>query len=366
MMIKFLDLQSINKKYKQEILDGLTRVFESGWYILGEETEKFEKEFADYCGVNHCIGVANGLDALTLILKAMIIDGTMSPGDEVIVPANTYIATVLAVSANGLVPVLTEPDPDTFILDVEAAERNTNERTRAIMPVHLYGQIAGMDKIQKLATKYNLKIIEDAAQSHGARFNGQHAGSLGDAAGFSFYPGKNLGALGDAGAITTNDDKLASMVRAMRNYGSQEKYYNIYQGINSRLDELQAPVLRTKLRHLDEDNEIRRKVASFYLSSINNKKIKLPSWQDYESHVWHLFVIRTENRADLQGYLTRNGIQTVVHYPVPPHQQQAYKHFSHLSLPVTEQIHRSVLSLPLSPVMTLEEQKKVVDILNVY
>jgi dTDP-4-amino-4,6-dideoxygalactose transaminase len=365
-MIKFLDLQLINDKYKEDILDGINRVVESGWFILGTETDQFEKEFAEFCGVSHCIGVANGLDALTLILRAYLLDGTMNSGDEIIVPANTYIATVLAVSANGLAPVLTEPDFESFIIDPDAAERNITERTKAIMPVHLYGQISGMEQILKLAQRYNLKVIEDAAQSHGAKFNGQRAGSFGDAAGFSFYPGKNLGALGDGGAVTTNDENLANMIRALRNYGSHEKYYNLYQGVNSRLDEIQAPVLRTKLRFLDHDNELRRQVASFYLSSIHNKKIKLPSWHSYEAHVWHLFVIRTENRSDLQSYLTRNGIQTVIHYPVPPHKQQAYKHLSHLSLPITEQIHHHVLSLPISPVMTKAEQQQVVDILNAY
>jgi dTDP-4-amino-4,6-dideoxygalactose transaminase len=363
-MILFLDLKKINLQYKKEIETAMARVLESGWYILGKEVEKFEEEFAAYCGTEYAIGVANGLDALTLILKAYGI----GEGDEVIVPANTYIATILAVSACGANPVLVEPDINSYNLDPNKIEEKITSKTKAIVVVHLYGQAANMDPINEVAKKYNLKVIEDAAQAHGAKYKGKRVGNLGDAAGFSFYPGKNLGALGDGGAITTNDSELASKLKAFRNYGSHIKYENLYKGMNSRLDELQAAILRVKLPHLDGENEKRRKIAEYYLENIKNPKIILPVVEngDRESHVWHLFVIRTENRWGLQKMLEEHGVQTLIHYPIPPHKQEAYSEWNHLSYPITEKIHNEVLSLPISPILTIEEVKKIVDIINKY
>ncbi|OOE00232.1 aminotransferase [Anoxybacillus kestanbolensis] len=363
-MIPFLDLKKINLQYKKEIEAAMARVLESGWYILGKEVEKFEEEFAAYCGTKYAIGVANGLDALTLILKAYGI----GEGDEVIVPANTYIATILAVSACGANPVLVEPDINSYNLDPNKIEEKITSKTKAIMVVHLYGQAANMDPINEVAKKYNLKVIEDAAQAHGAKYKGKRVGNLGDAAGFSFYPGKNLGALGDGGAITTNDSELATKLRALRNYGSHIKYENLYKGVNSRLDELQAAILRVKLPHLDEENEQRRKIAEYYLENIKNPKITLPIVEngDRESHVWHLFVIRTESREHLQKTLEEYGVQTLIHYPIPPHKQEAYSEWNHLSYPITEKIHNEVLSLPISPIITIEEVEKIIDVVNQY
>jgi len=360
--IPFLDLKAINERYRSEIDAAIKNVLDSGWYILGKEVEKFEQEFAQYCGVKHCIGVANGLDALTLIIKAYDFD----KNHEIIVPANTFIATILAISANGVKPVLVEPDINTYNININLIEEKINNNTRAIMPVHLYGQVVDMDKINEIAQIYNLKVIEDSAQAHGALYKGMKTGSLGNASGFSFYPGKNLGALGDGGAITTNDDELAEKIRKIRNYGSAVKYEHLYKGVNSRLDEIQAAILRVKLRYLDSDNRRRREIATIYRQNINNNKIILPKVEAEESHVWHLFVIRTENRDDFQNYLSKNGISTVIHYPIPPHKQSAYKEWHDISYPVSEKLHNQVLSLPISPAMTDEEVYRVIDIVNKY
>lgn len=377
-MIKFLDLQKINLLHQQEIEEAILSTFRSGWYILGEAVEKFEKNFAEYCGVKHCIGVSNGLDALSLILKAYIELDKLHEGDEVIVPANTYIATILSISQNNLIPVLVEPDINTYNIYPALIEEKITSKTKAIMPVYLYGQCADMNAINKIASKYNLLVIEDAAQAQGAQYNDKRTGSLGNAAGFSFYPGKNLGALGDAGAVTTNDDKLAETIKALRNYGSHKKYYNLYKGYNNRLDEMQAAILDVKLKYLDEENQRRREIAKYYSANIKNEKIVLPilnskpvreggfSILNSKNHIWHLFVIRTKQRDKLQKHLIDNGIQTVIHYPVPPHKQEAYKEWNNLSFPITEKIHKEVLSLPISPVMTDEEVVFVVKILNEY
>ncbi|MBU6474343.1 MAG: DegT/DnrJ/EryC1/StrS family aminotransferase [Alphaproteobacteria bacterium] len=363
-MIPFLDLKSLNMKRATELENAFARVLESGWYIRGKEVESFEKEFADYCGTQHCVGVANGLDALVLILRAYKELGKLKDGDEVIVPANTYIATILAVTENNLTPVLAEPEDRTFNIDAAGVKENLSNRTRAVMPVHLYGQTADMAGIRTLAKDKGLLVIEDSAQAHGAYDGNRRAGNLGDASGFSFYPGKNLGALGDAGAVTTNDAELAETVRAIASYGSHKKYENIYQGVNSRLDEVQAALLRVKLKYLDEEITERRAAANFYLSRITNPKVTLPQVREPQAHVWHLFVIRHKNRAALQKALTEKGIQTLIHYPVPPHKQKAYAAWNGLSLPVTERIHEEVLSLPLWPGMGQEQQSAVVEALN--
>lgn len=366
-MIKFLDLQKINHPYTGLFQQKLEDISEKGWYILGDEVKQFERHFADYCGTGYCIGVGNGLDALVLILKAYIALGKLHKGDEVIVPANTYIASILAVLQADLVPVLVEPDAQTFNLDPDLIIANLTSKTKAILPVHLYGQLADMQAINRIAKEHNLLIIEDAAQAHGATDAlGNKAGSLADAAGFSFYPGKNLGALGDAGAITTNDDALARMLYSLRNYGSEQKYYNDHIGYNSRLDELQAAFLGVKLPHLDADNERRKIVANRYLSEIVNPKIQLPVYNGSSNHVFHLFVVRTENRETLQKYLLDNGIQTLIHYPVAPHKQKALAAWNDSSFPLTEKIHREVLSLPISPVMTSDEVGQTIEILNRY
>jgi dTDP-4-amino-4,6-dideoxygalactose transaminase len=351
-MIKFLDLQAINHQYNAELQEACSRVINSGWYISGAEVRAFEEKFASYCGVKHCVGVANGLDALILILRAYKKIGKLKDGDEVLVPANTYIATILAISANGLVPILIEPNEQTYNVDVSLIEQNLTPKTKVILAVHLYGQLADMPAIMNLAEIHNLLVIEDAAQAHGARIEGKTAGNWGHAAGFSFYPGKNLGALGDAGAVTTNDDALATVVRSLGNYGSEIKYHNAYKGINSRLDELQAALLSVKLKHLDAEIERRRAIANAFLNGIKNPKIKLPYIAIQEQHVWHLFVVQVKNRANFQSYLTEQGIQTVIHYPIPPHKQKAYSELNHLNFPLTEKIHDQVLSLPISPVLT--------------
>lgn len=366
-MIKFLDLQKIAQLYEPELSRSVQNVISSGWYLLGNECRSFEKEFSEYCGVKYCIAVANGLDALRLIFRAYIEMNVLSEGDEVIVPANTYIASILAITENRLKPVLVEPSLDTYNIDPERIEAAVTEKTRAILLVHLYGQCAYDAKIAQIARKYGLKIIEDAAQAQGARTpEGRRTGSLADAAGFSFYPGKNLGALGDAGAVTTSDDKLAEVVRSIANYGSSKKYVNDFKGLNSRMDEIQAAVLRIKLKHLDEDNNRRREVAAFYSSNIKNQKLILPSCSHSEAHVWHLYVVRTENRDHLQDHLSRNEIQTLIHYPIPPHKQQAYREWNHLSFPITETIHQQVLSLPISQVLEEEEISRVVEAINSY
>lgn len=364
-MIKFLDLQKINLQYQEEIEANLLETFRSGWYLLGNEVKNFETNLSKYINSPNAIGVANGLDALRLIFKAYQELGQMKFGDEVIVPANTYIASLLAITDNRLKPVFAEPDIETFNLDISKIEALITPKTKAIMVVHLYGQVCWSKELEELAKKYNLKIIEDNAQAIGAKYQGVKTGNLGDAAGFSFYPGKNLGALGDAGAVTCKDDLLAKTIRAIANYGSDEKYVNKYQGLNSRLDEIQATVLDVKLKYIDADNEKRRKIAERYVSEINNSKIILPQLpSDTKEHVWHLFVIRTAKRAELQTYLQENGIQTLIHYPIPPHKQRAYKYWNNLSFPITEKIHEEVLSLPVSPVMSEEEVSQVVKVLN--
>ncbi len=361
-MIPFLDLKSINAQYKKEMLEALEKVIDSGWYVQGTECQAFEEEFAHYCQVAHCIGVANGLDALTLIIRAYKEMGIMSNGDEIIVPSNTYIASILAISENSLVPILVEPNMDTYLIDPEKIEEKITPKTKAIMPVHLYGQTCSMEEINRIAQKYNLKIIEDSAQAHGAYHKDKKAGNLGDASGFSFYPGKNLGALGDGGAVTTNDEALAKTLRALANYGSHKKYENLYQGVNSRLDEIQASLLRVKLKYLDNEIANRKNIAQYYLDNIDNKNIILPTI-DTDS-VWHLFIIRTKKREALQKYLLNNNIQTLIHYPIPAHKQEAYREWNHLTFPITEQIHNEVLSLPISGVQGLEETQKIVKVLN--
>lgn len=369
-MIKFLDLKKINDRYEPEISEAISRVLSSGWYLLGNEVKAFEQEYREFIGARHCIGVANGLDALRLILRSFIELGQMSEGDEIIVPANTYIASILAVSENRLVPVPVEPDISTLNIDPFRIEEKITERTRGIMIVHLYGRNAMHPEIERLRKKYNLKLIEDNAQAHGCIYDGKRTGSLGDAAGHSYYPGKNLGALGDAGAVTTDDDELADVVRTIANYGSKIKYQNLYKGLNSRLDEIQAAILRAKLPHLDTDNQQRRKIAQFYIDNIKNPEVILPSALRSPLsdlfHVWHLFVIRTQNRDRLQKYLNDNGIRTLIHYPLPPHKQNAYREWNDRSYPVTEMIHREVISLPISQVMTDQEAEIVVTTINSY
>lgn len=360
-MIDFFNLKKINEQYRAEIEQALKNVLDSGRYVLGEQVAAFEIEFARYCGVKHCISVANGMDALAQIIKAY----GFSSGDEIIVPANTYIASILAISQNRCSPVLVEPELLGYKIDPSAIEDKITKNTKAIIPVHLYGRICDMAAINRLARQYNLKIIEDAAQAHGAVYEGKKAGALGDAAAFSFYPTKNLGCLGDGGAITTNDDGLAEKLRYLRNYGSREKYINRFKGSNSRLDELQAAVLKIKLKYLDDENRKRRAIAKFYISNIKNSKTTLPQYQD-DSHVFHLFVIRTQNRDQLKRYLESVGIETGIHYPIPPHKQQAYIELARLSLPVTERIHREVLSIPAHIALTREEISEIVEAINGY
>ena len=407
-MIKFLDLKAINDSFEPNLSLAVKRVLDSGWYLQGNEVSAFEKEYNEYLGTKHCIGVANGLDALRLILKAYIELGVMKEGDEIIVPANTFIASILAITDNHLIPVLVEPDINTYNIDPLNIEEKITERTKGIMLVHLYGQIAMHPEIQRLVDKYNLKLIEDNAQAIGAVYNekfkiennklevessspdsyrGQHprltdavgqavsrrTGALGHAAGHSFYPGKNLGCLGDGGAVTTNDDELASVIRALANYGSTKKYVCDFKGLNSRLDEIQAAILRVKLKRLDADNQHRNEIAQFYCENITNRDIALPVYtanfkpetlNPKLSHVWHLFVIRHPQRDKLQKYLADNGIQTLIHYPVPPHKQLAYKQWNNLSLPITEKIHNEVLSLPISQIIKNEEVDLIIKAVN--
>lgn len=368
-MIPFLDLKALNLQYKDELKRACERVIDSGWYIHGSECEAFEDEFAKFCGSKFCVGVANGLDALNLIFRAYKELGVMSENDEVIVPANTYIASILAISMNNLKPVLVEPNLNSYLIDADKIEEKITPKTKAILPVHLYGQTCEMDKILGIAKKYNLKVVEDSAQSHGAYFGEKRSGNLGDASGFSFYPGKNLGALGDGGAVTTNDEELASCIRALANYGSHKKYENLYQGINSRLDEIQAAMLRVKLRYLDAEISARREVANFYLNNIKNENLILPfefgtNAKEIKSHVWHIFAVRSKNRDELQKYLAKHEIQTLIHYPIPPHKQMAYKEWNKQSYPISEQIHAEILSLPMSGVLEKEQIQKVVEVLN--
>lgn len=363
-MIKFLDLQKVTALHEEEIQEAVKKVVSSGRYLHGEETGQFEKEFAAYIGSSYAVGVGNGLDALTLILLAYIANGIMKPGDEVIVPANTYIASILAISRAGLKPVVIEPSPKTLQIDPGLIEAAITPHTRAIMIVHLYGRCAFNRKIGDLAKKYNLKLIEDNAQAHGCLFEGRKTGSLGDAAGHSFYPGKNLGALGDAGAVTTDDHILAQTIRSLGNYGSSKKYIFPYKGLNSRMDELQAAVLRVKLPHLDKENNRRKEIARFYQENIRNYKIEVPQTEDFSANVFHIFPILTDQRDDLQSYLKEKGVETLIHYPVAPHEQQCYSEWDRQWLPITESIHRRELSLPISPVMTDEEAATVVNLLN--
>ncbi|OCR13323.1 DegT/DnrJ/EryC1/StrS family aminotransferase [Helicobacter pullorum] len=359
-MIKFLDLHKINQRFKSEIDLAIREVLESGWYLLGEKNKAFEENFAKYCETKFSIGCANGLDALHLAIRAY----DFPKDSEIIVPANTYIASILAISNCGLKPILVEPNLETYNIDADLIEAKITEKTKAIVVVHLYGQAVEMEKIWELAKKYNLKIIEDSAQAHGAIYQGKKVGNLGDIGCFSFYPGKNLGALGDGGSITTNDEEVAIKIRAIANYGSLIKYENIYKGLNSRLDEIQAAILDLKLQFLDADNQQRREIAKIYRENIKNEKIVLPKPYKEESHVWHLFVIRTKDRDKLQEYLKIKGIQTLIHYPIPPHKQNAYKEWNNLSFPITEKIHKEVLSLPISPAMNKEEAFYIAQILN--
>lgn len=361
-MIKFLDLKKINNRYREEIDSRIKDILDKGWYLQGEENENFTKNFANFCGTKFALGVANGLDALNLIIKAY----GFGNGDEIIVPANTYIATILAISENGCIPILVEPDIKTYNINPDSIEEKITTKTKAIMVVHLYGQAVQMEKIWKIAKKYNLKIIEDSAQAHGAIYQENRTGNLGDASGFSFYPGKNLGCIGDGGAVTTNNEELFNKIKAIANYGSDRKYHHIYKGVNSRLDEIQAAVLDIKLKHLDSDNNKRREISKYYRENIKNSKIILPETYDEKSHVWHIFAVRTKNRDEFQKYLTEKGIQTIIHYPTPPHKQGAYKEWNNLSFPITEEIHNTILSLPISPVMTDSEIEKVVEVVNEY
>lgn len=363
-MIKFLDLHKINEQYRKEIDSAIKRVLDSGWYILGKENDIFCNNFAEFLGVKHVIGVANGLDALSLIIKAF----DFSKDSEIIVPANTYIASILAISQNNLKPVLVEPNINTYNIDLNLIEEKITSKTKAIMVVHLYGQAVDIKPIVEIAKKYNIKIIEDCAQAHGAYYpnSTRRVGSLCDAAGFSFYPGKNLGCLGDGGAISLNDNKLFDKISALRNYGSHVKYENLYKGTNSRLDEIQAAVLDIKLKKLDEDNYKRRSIANYYRENIKNKSIILPQAIDEKSHVWHVFPIMIKRRDEFQNYLTENGIQTIIHYPISPNKQKAYNEFNKLNLSITEKIHKEILSLPISPIIKINDVDKIIEIINKY
>ena len=363
-MIKYCDLKKINEAHSDGLNKAILRVAESGWYILGEECRTFEKHFSEYCGCRHCIGTGNGLDALTIILLAYKELGTMAEGDEVIVPANTYIATILAIISAGLKPVMCEPDINTYNIDPDKIESLITERTRAIMAVHLYGLVVEMDSITAVARKYSLKVIEDAAQAHGALYNGKHTGNLGDAAGFSFYPGKNLGALGDGGAITTNDSRLAEVARAIANYGSHKKYINLYKGVNSRLDEIQAAILDTKLKYLDNENRRRRAIAGRYINEIDNPHITLPVADKDGNHVYHIFAVMTPERGRVEEHLRQAGIETLIHYPIPPHRQEALKEYQTQHYPITELIHNQELSLPCHPAMSDDDVAMVIKCVN--
>ncbi len=366
-MIKFLDLQAINARYDVAFQEKFKQFLDSGYYILGAEVSNFEDNFAHFCGTKYAIGTSNGLDALILIFKAYISLGKLKPGDEIIVPANTFIASILSIIHADLKPVFVEPDSKTFNLNPSEIEKHITPKTKAVLVVHLYGQLANMDGINQLAKKHNLLVIEDAAQAQGAKnSNGKRAGNLSDAAAFSFYPGKNLGALGDAGAVTTNDEALANLVLELRNYGSEEKYVNTRLGFNNRLDALQAAFLNIKLPDLDADNGQRRKVANQYLKDINNPKISLPFYDGSENHVFHVFVVQVENRTAFVDYLKKHEIETLIHYPIPPHRQKALSEFAKLQLPITELIHKQVVSIPISPILTQSEISKIITVLNTY
>ena len=365
-MIPFLDLKSINNKYKKEILNSISEVIESGQFINGYHSKEFESEFSRYCGAKYCVTVGNGLDAISLILKAYKEMGVLADGDEVIVPANTFIASILAISHNNLKPILVEPNINTYLIEAEEIVKKISKKTRAILAVHLYGQTCEMDKISSVAKKYNLKVIEDSAQAHGAFCGNKRAGNLGDAGAFSFYPGKNLGAMGDGGAITTNDKALSKTIRTLSNYGSIKKYEHLMKGVNSRLDEMQAAVLRVKLKYLDDEILARREIAQYYLENISSSRVKLPKLNQVSGHVWHLFVIMTNQRDTLISHLKSNDIEAMIHYPIAPHKQLAYREFVDLSLPITEKIHAEVLSLPIGPTQTVEQTKQIVRVINGY
>jgi dTDP-4-amino-4,6-dideoxygalactose transaminase len=364
-MIPFLDLKSINARHRDELLEACSAVIDSGWYVQGQFLKVFESEFAEYCSSKYCIGVANGLDALTLTLRAWKELGKLRDGDEVIVPANTYIASILAITENRLVPIFVEPDNVTYNISVSGILSGLTSNTKVILPVHLYGKISPMREIMAVAREHNLLVLEDCAQAHGAELDGGRAGAFGDAAGFSFYPGKNLGALGDAGAVVTSDPELAAVIRQLGNYGSAEKYVNSLKGINSRLDELQAAILSIKLKSLDDDSNRRRAIAKEYCERINNPDITITPLGGLD-HVYHLFVVRTRFRDQLAEFLTNQGVQTLIHYPIPPHKQDAYQDYSDLELPETEAMHREVLSLPMSPVMEQCDVNAVVDACNAF
>lgn len=380
MKTAFLNLQKINARFESQFQNAFKEFLDSGYYILGNQVKEFEKAFADYCGTKHCIGVANGLEALRLILEGYKVLGKLKEGDEVIVAANTYIATILAIKQAGLTPILAEAEAETYGFDITKLKLALTPKTKAIMPVHLYGQITNMDAVKAFAKTQNLLVIEDAAQAHGAKFqipNETHhspltthhlfkAGNLGDAAGFSFYPTKNLGALGDGGAVTTNDDEVAEVIKRLRNYGAKTKYVNDLPGFNSRLDEFQAALLNIKLEQLDADNKRRREIATTYLTQLSNPKVILPVVPDTEAHVFHLFVIRVANREEFMNYMDQNGVGTLIHYPIPPHRQKALSELNQLSFPVTEMIHQTVVSIPISPVMTNEEVSRVIQVVNSY
>lgn len=370
-MIKFNDLKQINDSFEPELSSSIHRVLESGWYLLGQEVKDFELEYARFIGSKHCIGVANGLDALRIILRAYMEMGCMKEGDEIIVPANTYIASILSITENRLTPVLVEPDINTYNIDPYKIEEKISSRTKGIMIVHLYGQNAMHQEIQRLVSSYDLKLIEDNAQAHGCFYGNKRTGSIGHSSGHSFYPGKNLGALGDGGAVTTDDDELADLVRAIANYGSKVKYHNLYKGLNSRLDEIQAAILRVKLKRIDKDNQRRKEIAGLYIRNINEINTFLPKTQtcpELESngsdHVWHIFAVRHPDRDHLMEYLAKNGIQTLIHYPIPPHKQKAYPDLNQQSFPITERIHREVLSLPINQVLVDSDIAKIVDTIN--
>jgi dTDP-4-amino-4,6-dideoxygalactose transaminase len=365
-VVSFLDLKAINLQYEEELYVAFQQVLHSGWFIKGNEVKTFEQKFADYCESKYCIGVANGLDALILIIEAYKILGIFKEGDEIIVPSNTYIASILAISRNNLIPILVEPDENTYNINSNLVKNFITPRTRGILAVHLYGQCADIEPLAQLCKLYNLKLIEDCAQAQGARYKGKRAGSLGDAAGFSFYPGKNLGALGDAGAITTDDYQLVEVISAIHNYGSKVKYENLYPGVNSRLDELQAALLNVKLKYLDFENDARREKASLYLNGISNPLLTLPFVAQGNEHIWHIFAVRVKNnlRNNFRDFLFEKGIQTVIHYPIPPHLQKAYKQLNHLSFPISEAIHNEIISLPISPVMPQEEIDFVIEVCN--
>lgn len=364
-MINFLDLKKINNSYEPELSDSLKRVVNSGWYLLGKENQLFENEFSEFIGTKYCVGLASGLDALRLILKAYIQMDLLNKKDEIIVPSHTFIASIMAITENNLKPVFVEPSLTDFNMNFKLIESKITKRTKAIMAVHLYGKNSINDEIIDLAKRYKLKLIEDNAQATGCFFNHKRTGSLGDAAGHSFYPGKNLGAMGDGGAVTTNDKNLAEVIRSLGNYGSSKKYNFDYIGSNSRLDEVQAAILRVKLKKLDKDNSKRQQIASYYINNIKNLHITLPlNENNLNEHVWHLFVVRCSKRDELQNHLLENEIQTIIHYPIPPHKQKAYSKWNNMSLPITEKIHDEVLSLPISPVMNSIEVKKVVKAVN--